>query len=143
MAGMGSLSEEHEELYGALLAADQVVSDSGSGWLLFGAIGLTIGLVVGIEFEWFDDVLGRDLAKLRHWGVYIGIGVIMFFAFGALVQVTETMAYRRVRGEIHREVRSAGLSWNALLARTAEDQALKNLVEKLRKDDVGRDATDI
>ena len=67
----------------------------------------------------------------------------MFFAFGALVQVTETMAYRHARGEIHREVRSAGLSWNALLARTAEDPALKNVVEKLRKDDAGRDATDI
>ena len=128
------LREEHEDLYGALLAADQRIDDSGSGWLLFGAIFFAVGLVIGIEFEWFDRIFGLDLADTRHWAVYIGIGVVTFFAFGALVVVSETKAYRGIRDELHREAWRAGISWNVLLARTAKDESLKHVVQQMRKD---------
>ena len=40
----------------------------------------------------------------------------------------------RPRAEIHEETQRIGLSWNSLLARTAEDPALGHVVEQLRKD---------
>ena len=131
---MNPLREDHEELYGVLLAADQVVDDSGGCWMLCAAASIGIGLIVGLELGWFEDVFGVDLIGLRHWSVYLGIAVATFLGFGALIGLTETLAYRRAHAEIHIETQRAGISWNALLTRTSDDPALKHVAEQLRKD---------
>ena len=109
--------------------------------LLVAAIVVTLAAILGLQVEWYDDLLDRDLSEVRNWGTYVGFLVAGFFGLGASVNIAERIAYRRARAEIHEEARRAGIGWNALLARTADDESLEHVVPCLRKDSTGRRAT--
>jgi hypothetical protein len=134
MDAKSELRDEHEDLYGTLLAADQLIADAGTGWLLLAAVMVVTTLIVGLEVSWLDEVLGRDLGGARNLPTYGGIAVACFFLYGAVINLTESVVYRRHRRRIHDEVRRADLRWNTLLARTAGDASLEHVVPYLRKD---------
>lgn len=130
-----SMSElrHNRELYGALLAANERVSDASVN-LTQSVLLTTAFLIVGLHLEWFSNLLHANLDHFRRWEAYLFLIVAAFFALGIVGDYRERAIYRQHRDEIHELVDSSELSWNEFLAEVGASEELKDLAGHLRKD---------
>jgi hypothetical protein len=127
------LRDEHEELYGMLLLANQKIGNVGTAavWLMI--VG-TITVCVGIHKNWLDNIGGIDIAKFQGWGVYVLITVVTFILFSFYTGVRERGEYQRIKPEIIKYLRQQQISIYSLLAKIEDDPNLSSIAEQLKDD---------
>jgi hypothetical protein len=128
-----TLRDEHEELYGMLLLANQKISNVGTAavWLMI--VG-TITVCVGIHKNWVDNIAGIDIVKLQGWGVYVLITIVTFILFSFYTGIRERGEYQRIKPEIIKYLRTQGISIYSLLAKIEDDPNLSSIAEQLKDD---------
>ncbi len=130
------ISEIDEELYGALLSANERIKGAGGNLVI---ISMIVGILFSfaVQLQWFEQFFDVDLSRIRHWSVYLVNAVICFFLGGILCDIFEKSAYRKYKQDIFYLARRADLSKYQLVANIAGDEDLTNIAEWLKKDTSG------
>jgi uncharacterized membrane protein (DUF485 family) len=128
-----SFREEHNELYGLLLHANDRIADVGAVLIWVTAL-LVVGLCVSIHEGWLDAALGVSMAPLRGVHIYVLIALAAFVLFYISVRAMERREYERLKPAILQQLDCDRVSPVALLAIIARDERLKGIYRLLAKD---------
>jgi len=133
------LKRTHPRLYGALVAANQRVTDaSGCGLLAcFGAA--TLGVCFAIHARafhgWAGDVGAHQLLdELRTWWVYAILTLAAIAAYSYVERLLERLVYAGERERVRRAVERERLEVLEVLALIEGDEALETVGKYLKKD---------
>jgi hypothetical protein len=128
-----SLREEHEELYGILLLANQKIKDVGTTLIWVLGVGV-LAFCVAIHLRWFDTVLGISVEEVRSVWVYVLLAVCAFVLFFVYTQAREKVLYRSFKPAILSYLRDKDISIYSMVARIEGDSSLSDIAEKLMED---------
>lgn len=128
-----ALKQDHPELYGRLLIANEKVENVGtlSIWLM---LAFVLGACVTIQMAWIDTVLGVPVQRLQGWGVYALIAVVSFVIYCIYTHFAEKAAFRNVRQPIIQYLNSYNLSVPWLIAQIENDSSVSDVAEQLKSD---------
>lgn len=131
--GAKELKQNHPELYGRLLIANEQISESGVT-LFFVGVMLWVGSCVAIHQAWLDGIAGIPLAKLQSLWVYIGFAILLGGAVLLFNQFRQPMIYRRHKQLIETEVGRIDRSLPWLVTQINDEPQLSSIAEQLRND---------
>lgn len=127
------LREDHPELYGALLSANQKLESAGGTiMILLLALGGVVCLAAGQK--WIDALIKTNCDFLREWWGYVGIMVAALMLGGFLSELRERRVFASVRGELFHLMEDAGFSRYTLIATLEGSETLAKVAEHLKKD---------
>lgn len=130
-----NLQQEHPELYGRLLMANEKLENVGTlaVWLLMLFI---VGLCVTIHMAWIDPLLGIPVENLQGWGVYILIALASFVIYCLYTELAEKIAYRSLKPGIMNYLAQQSLTIPWLVSQLANDSSLEEISDQLKKEPV-------
>ncbi len=140
-ASLKPFSEEQPDLYGYLLAVNEVLSEAGTGFVMT-SMFVVAAICLAVHMEWIDRLLRIEIERLQSVWVYAFALAATFFGSGQVALWIESMAYRRHREELLRAIRSSGFTLKRLLARIAGDGQLGKVAERLKTESARRDSSD-
>ena len=133
-ASAADLRADHPELYGALLAVNERIDRSGAGigWFL---TTLWVLCVVAIIGEWIPEIGSLKVRHMKSVWIY-ALLAFLFFVTGLRLQArTKRAAYRRGRDTIEREMATAGLTPNLLIALLEGNDDLELVTDEIKADE--------
>lgn len=130
---LGDLRDEHPELYGALLAANERIDRSSAnlGWVF---TALYVLLIVAIVGEWIPEVLGASVHNLQSWWVYLLLAFFFFITCDWLQAKRKRSTWLRCRDEVEAEMARARVSPNRLIAWIDGKDALDDVAPEMKAD---------
>ena len=117
-ASLKPFSEEQPELYGYLLAVNEVLSDAGTGFVMT-SMFVAAAICLAIHMEWIDRLLRIEIERLQSVWSRVRPGATFFVPDGW--PGIEAIAYRRHRNDL---LARCPRLHERLLARIAGDDQL-------------------
>lgn len=125
--------KDHPRLYGRLLSMNDQL-ESGCG-LTMGLFGLGALVCLGLHLNWFDKVLGDDLAgTLRTWWFYVPLFAVLFFVSDILYTMLEKRKYQQGRAELLELLRQEGFDRDTLVPLIKDIPEFERIVKRLKLD---------
>lgn len=130
---VSDLKEDHEELYGLLLLANQKISNVGTSSIWVMAI-IVLAICVSLHMRWVTDIAGIPVDDFRSVGVYVLISVSTFYLYTVVTNFQERAVYLQIKPEIEIYLQRYHLSYYNLLSQIQDDDDLNDIATKIKDD---------